>query len=66
MAAGRKSTWSYCLLWGEMQVGCFQVWMHTVNSISKKEELCVEQVIDTYFTLSQLLQCCSFYLNSMS
>lgn len=62
MAAGRKSPWSCCLLWGEMQVGCFQMWMQTVSSISKKEGLCVQRVIDTYFTLSQLLQCYSFYL----
>lgn len=40
MAAGRKSTWSYCLLWGGDTGGVsFQVWMHTVNSISKKEGL---------------------------
>lgn len=41
----------------------FQVWMHTVNSISKKEGVSVEKVVDTYFTLSQLLQCYSFHLN---
>lgn len=41
----------------------FQVWMHTVNSISKKERALCRTGIDTYFTLSQLLQCYSFHLN---
>lgn len=41
MAADRKAMWSYCQLWGEIQLESFQVWMHTVHSTAKSRSFFV-------------------------
>lgn len=53
MAADRKSTWSYCQLWGEIQVeGFFRCGCIPCMAFPKSRDFCLGQVLDTCFPLS--------------